>query len=47
MRRKRYTAEQIISILREVDVKLSQGKNVGQVTSLVGTLWYTQRGLDK
>ena len=36
MRRKRCTAEQIISILREVDVKLSQGKNVGQVCRDVG-----------
>ena len=31
MSRKRYTAEQIIGLLREAEVKLSQGKNVGQV----------------
>ena len=30
MSRKRFTAEQIIGLLREADVKLSQGKNVGQ-----------------
>ena len=29
MSRKRYTMEQIIGLLREVDVKVSQGKNVG------------------
>ena len=32
MSRKRYTAEQIIGLLREADVKLSQGRNVGQVS---------------
>jgi hypothetical protein len=37
MSRKRFTAEQIIGLLREADVKLSQGKNAGQV-SLLGTL---------
>ena len=31
MSRKRFTPEQIIGILREADVKLSQGKNVGQI----------------
>lgn len=31
MSRKRYTAEQIIGILREADVELSRGKNVGQI----------------
>jgi putative transposase len=30
MSRKHFTAEQIIGLLREADVKLSQGKNVGQ-----------------
>jgi hypothetical protein len=29
MSRKRYTTEQIIGILREIDVKVSQGKSVG------------------
>ena len=32
MARKRFTAEQIIGLLREADVKLSQGRNVGQVS---------------
>ncbi len=32
MSRKRFTAEQIIGLLRKADVKLSQGKNVGQVS---------------
>jgi putative transposase len=31
MSRKRYTMEQIIGLLREMDVKISQGKNVGQI----------------
>jgi len=31
MSRKRFTAEQVIGILREVDVKLSQGRSVCQV----------------
>jgi Outer membrane protein and related peptidoglycan-associated (lipo)proteins len=31
MSRKRYTIEQIIGLLRKVDVKVSQGKNVGQI----------------
>ncbi len=31
MSRKRFTMEQIIGLLREVDVKVSQGKNVGQI----------------
>jgi hypothetical protein len=31
MSRKRYTVEQIIGLLRELDVKVSQGKNVGQI----------------
>jgi putative transposase len=36
MSRKRYTAEQIIGLLREADVKLSQGRNVGQVSRDMG-----------
>ena len=36
MRRKRYTMEQIIGLLREVDVKVSQGKNVGQICREIG-----------
>jgi hypothetical protein len=31
MSRKRFTAEQIIGLLREADVKLSQGRNVGKI----------------
>ena len=36
MSRKRFTAEQIIGLLREADVKLSQGKNVGQNSREMG-----------
>lgn len=36
MSRKRFTAEQIIGLLREADVKLSQGRNVGQVSRDMG-----------
>jgi transposase-like protein len=36
MSRKRFTAEQIIGLLREVDVKLSQGRNVGQTCRDMG-----------
>jgi putative transposase len=36
MSRKRFTPEQIIGILREADVKLSQGKNVGQICREMG-----------
>ena len=36
MSRKRYTAEMIIGLLREADVKLSQGRNVGQVSRDMG-----------
>ena len=36
MNRKRFTPEQIIGILREADVKLSQGKNVGQLCREMG-----------
>jgi putative transposase len=31
MGRRRFTAEQIIGLLREADVKLTQGTNVGQI----------------
>ena len=31
MSRKRYTVEQIIGLLRELDVKVSQGKSIGQI----------------
>jgi len=31
MSRKRFTAEQIIGLLREVDVKLSQSRHVGNI----------------
>lgn len=36
MARKRFTAGQIIGLLREADVKLSQGRNVGQVSRDMG-----------
>ena len=36
MARERFTAEQIIGLLREADVKFSQGRNVGQVSRDVG-----------
>ncbi len=36
MSRKRFTMEQIIGLLREVDVKVSQGKNVGQTCREIG-----------
>ncbi len=36
MARKRFTAEQIIGLLREADVKLSQGRNVGQMSRDMG-----------
>ena len=34
--RKRYTPEQIISMLREAEVALSQGQTVGQVCRVLG-----------
>jgi len=36
MGRKRFTAEQIIGLLREADVKLSQGRSVGPVCREMG-----------
>ena len=36
MSRKRFTAEQIIGYLREADVKVSQGMNVGQICREIG-----------
>jgi transposase-like protein len=36
MSRKRLTAEQIIGSLREADVRLSQGKAVGQASREIG-----------
>jgi len=36
MSRKRYTPEQIISMLREAEVALSQGQTVGQVCRVLG-----------
>ena len=36
MARKRFTAEQIISKLREAEVALAQGQNVGQVCRRIG-----------
>lgn len=36
MGRKRFTAEQIIGLLREADVKISQGRSVGQICRDMG-----------
>ncbi len=36
MSRKRFTAKQIIGFLREADVKLSQGRNMGQIWREMG-----------
>jgi transposase-like protein len=36
MAKKRFTAEEIIGLLREADVKLSQGKPVGQACREMG-----------
>ena len=36
MSRKRFTAEQIIGLLREADVRLSQGRTVGQACREMG-----------
>jgi len=36
MSKRHHTSEQIIGILREVDVKVSQGKNVGQICREIG-----------
>ena len=36
MSRKRYTPEQIISMLREADVALAQGQSVGQACRTLG-----------
>ena len=36
MGRRKFTAEQIIGLLREADVKLNQGRNVGQVCRDMG-----------
>jgi len=36
MSRKRYTAEQIIGMLREAEVALSQGQSVGQICRSLG-----------
>jgi putative transposase len=36
MRRKRFTAEQIIGLLREAEVRFSQGRSVGQACREMG-----------
>jgi len=36
MSRKRFTAEQIIGLLREANVKLSRGRNVGHICREIG-----------
>ena len=36
MSKKRFTTEQIIGLLREAEVKLSQGRNIGQVSRDMG-----------
>ena len=43
MSRKRYTPEQIISMLREAEVALSQGQTVGQVCRVLGVFEQAQR----
>jgi len=35
MSRKRFNSDQIIGLSREADVKVSQGKNVGQVLLII------------
>jgi hypothetical protein len=44
MSRKRFTAEQIIGLLWEGDVKLSQGKNAGQVSRdrIIQVIWLNE-----
>ena len=50
MSRKRYTPEQIIGMLREAEVALSQGQTVGQVCRTLGVSkqsyyrWYKEYG---
>jgi len=36
MSKRRFTSEQIIGLLREVDVKVSQGKSVGHICREIG-----------
>ena len=36
MSRKRYTAEQIIGLLREAEVRLSQGEKIGMICRTLG-----------
>ena len=43
MSRKRYTPEQILNMLRETDVALSQGQTVGQVCRVLGVFEQAQR----
>ena len=38
MSRKRYTPEQIISMLREAEVALAQGQSIGQACRTLGVL---------
>ncbi len=38
MARKRYTPEQIIGMLREAEVRLSQGEKVGEISRSLGIL---------
>ncbi len=39
MARKKYTAEQIITKLREAEVELAKGQTTPQVTSPFGSTW--------
>ena len=41
MSRKRYTPEQIISMLREAEVALSEGQAVGQVCRWSDPVWWS------
>jgi transposase-like protein len=36
MSKRRYTSEQVIGVLRQADVELSRGKNVGQICRDIG-----------
>ena len=43
MSRKRYAPEQILNMLREAEVALSQGQTVGQVCRVLGVSEQAQR----
>ena len=41
MSRKRYTPEQILNMLHEAEVALSQGQTVGQVCRWSDSVWWS------